>query len=670
LNDIYIYPDIKDPNNEDTIKKSTSTVKQVLKKYSFICFTGNEEIGKTSLAKKIAQDIKSSGKEVILLSGNEIKNPKSIWITEKFCKKFNLKNNYLFSETVLIVDDFTKQSLRTEDFNTLLNNVCSDFNQVIVFVDKNEIVQYQAKLANKDFNFLDILPFGYVKRNEFIKKWLLIGKDDDERHVIDNELLVKVDQIASQFDTIMKKNIMDSRPIYLITIIQILDNFASTSDKFTFTSFGYCYQALITSMLTKAKVNIQQDLDGIFNFLSHLAFKLYSLESKKISSSEFSEFLKEYETKFNPLRNIKETLITSGILYTPDNDILKFSQDYLYCFCCAKFIADNFSKHSSEISFLCENIHNEEKANILIFLVHHFRDDNILLNEVLTHSICLLDKYATFDMTLKETSYYNKLVGDKIKRIIWEEKDVEQERLKSLERKDSMQNPDSILEQATISSHDEMKDVIEFREIQDIVSAIRSLEVIGQIAKNRNSSIELKDLEEILETSYDIGLRILSFYMNLFNTTFEDMRDLLEDISIQDGRINAKEEAESIIRNFCFSVCFHVIRLIAQFTAHPKLLNTSLSLAQKKDTPAYNLIHLASKLNVSYEIPKDLIREIADDNSKNILVYSLLKSIVRNHAYLYDLDYKDKQWIQSNLKIEVKEQLIASRDKSLRMINP
>lgn len=107
MNDIYIYPDIKDPNNEDTIKKSTSTVKQVLKKYSFICFTGNEEIGKTSLAKKIAQDIKSSGKEVILLSGNEIKNPKSIWITEKFCKKFNLKNNYLFSETVLIVDDFT-----------------------------------------------------------------------------------------------------------------------------------------------------------------------------------------------------------------------------------------------------------------------------------------------------------------------------------------------------------------------------------------------------------------------------------------------------------------------------------------------------------------------------------------------------------------------------------
>ena len=166
---------------------------------------------------------------------------------------------------------------------------------------------------------------------------------------------------------------MDSRPIYLITIIQILDNFASTSDKFTFTSFGYCYQALITSMLTKAKVNIQQDLDGIFNFLSHLAFKLYSLESKKISSSEFSEFLKEYETKFNPLRNIKETLITSGILYTPDNDILKFSQDYLYCFCCAKFIADNFSKHSSEISFLCENIHNEEKANILTEVTQPFK---------------------------------------------------------------------------------------------------------------------------------------------------------------------------------------------------------------------------------------------------------------------------------------------------------
>ena len=153
-----------------------------------------------------------------------------------------------------------------------------------LFVDKNEIVQYQAKLANKDFNFLDILPFGYVKRNEFIKKWLLIGKDDDERHVIDNELLVKVDQIASQFDTIMKKNIMDSRPIYLITIIQILDNFASTSDKFTFTSFGYCYQALITSMLTKAKVNIQQDLDGIFKTIDKFARIPAAIRRDRISA--------------------------------------------------------------------------------------------------------------------------------------------------------------------------------------------------------------------------------------------------------------------------------------------------------------------------------------------------------------------------------------------------
>ena len=83
---------------------------------------------------------------------------------DKFNKKFNLQKDYIFSNTVLIIDDFTKESLRTEDFNTLLENICSEFNQVILFINKKEVVHYQAKLANKDFNFYKLMFIcrGYV----------------------------------------------------------------------------------------------------------------------------------------------------------------------------------------------------------------------------------------------------------------------------------------------------------------------------------------------------------------------------------------------------------------------------------------------------------------------------------------------------------------------------
>lgn len=665
LEDIYVYPDIKDISDESVIQKQYYNIDDILEKYHLMCFMGTEEIGKTSLSKKLASDFLIKNQKVVLLDGEDIKVTNPEELVKKFIKKYKLNHTLEnYSNSVLIIDNFSKITMNDKYINQLLDKTKKFFSTIILIIDKNEIVQYQVKLSNNGFSLLEILSFGHKKRSEFIKKWLLINEDNLDI-ALNNDILYKMDYITSQFESMMKKNIMDSKPIYLVTIIQLLDGLSNYSDKFTLTSFGHCYHVLIMGMLNKARIDLRQDSDGILNFLGFLSFEFYKKSIREISMHDFNEFQNKYAENFNIPKDIKDKLLNSGIIYVNTDDMIKFSQNYLYYFCCAKHIADNFSKHSDEITLLCENIHNEDKANILIFLVHHFRDDKLLLDEVLTHSIYLLDNHNAFYMTLEDNKKFINLLGDTIKNIVWKEKDVIDERDKILQQKELLKNEDSILENSLTEENKEIEYAVFQDNIQDILSALRSLEVIGQIAKNRNSSIKLGSLNELLEISYDIGLRILGFYLELFSSTYEDIKQMIEEILLDNRNITTQsdiaEEVENLIRNFCFNVCFHIIKLIAKNTAHSNLIESSKNLADKKNIPAYKLILLASQLNINYQLPKDLILEISEDFKNNPLAYSLLRSLIVHHSYIYDLDYKDVQWICSKLTIE-KEQIYNNKD--------
>ena len=50
--------------------------------------------------------------------------------------------------------------------------------------------------------------------------------------------------------------------------------------------------------------------------------------------------------------------------------------------------------------------------------------------------------------------------------------------------------------------------------------------MLGQIAKNRHSSINRSDLNDILMVAYDNGLKVLNFYLSIFKDTEKDLKDL------------------------------------------------------------------------------------------------------------------------------------------------
>ncbi|NDW26951.1 ATP-binding protein, partial [Acinetobacter baumannii] len=407
-----------------------------MEKYNYIYFLGTEEIGKTTLFKKIAKDYLSKDEKIILLNGIDIKTNNIDRLVQKFYEKYSLEAFKDLSDVVLLIDDFSKQNMKEDILEGFLEELCGKFKKVIIFIDKNNFIQNTAKYLKIHFNEVEILPFGHLKRHEIIKKWVTIG--DDDINVISNEVYVKIDNISAHFDIIMKKNIMDSRPIYIISIMQTLENLSMTNGNYSLTSYGQCYHVLITSMLNKANISMSQDLDGVMNFLSYLGYHFYNNNIDEISEDDFQYLCLEYKKKFVPPTNIKNILLDSGILATPDNYTLRFSQKYLYYFCCAKYISDNSEKMKDVITNLCQNIHNEQTANILIFLVHHLRGTS-LLEEILTHTICLLDSVQVFDMTAESNRNFKKILGEELQKIVIESKNAEEQRATLLKRKDELE---------------------------------------------------------------------------------------------------------------------------------------------------------------------------------------------------------------------------------------
>lgn len=672
IDDIFVYPDIKDINDNDVIKKSTTTVKKILEKYNYIYFLGTEEIGKTTLFKKIAKDYLSRDEKIILLNGIDIKTNNIDRLVQKFYEKYSLEAFNDLNDVVLLIDDFSKQNMKDDILEKFLEELCSKFKKVIIFIDKNNFIQNTAKYLKIHFNEVEILPFGHLKRHEIIKKWVTIG--DDDINVISNEVYVKIDNISAHFDIIMKKNIMDSRPIYIISIMQTLENLSMTNGNYSLTSYGQCYHVLITSMLNKANISMSQDLDGVMNFLSYLGYHFYNTNIDEISEDDFQYLCLEYKKKFVPPTNIKNILLDSGILATPDNYTLRFSQKYLYYFCCAKYISDNSEKMKDVITNLCQNIHNEQTANILIFLVHHLRGTS-LLEEILTHTICLLDNIQIFDMTAESNRNFKKILGEELQKIVIESKNAEEQRASLLKRKDELEaEVDSIelaMDDHQISTKD-LEATIEFSILQEATSALKSIEVLGQIAKNRHSSIDIEGLTSILSTTYDTGLKVLNFYLSFFKDSEDDLKSILKSIIMDKNQIDNDQEAikmaEKLINNLCFSICFYMVQLISKSTAHIKLIDISFQLSNKVNTPAYQLIHIYSQLVISAKLPKKNIKDAIKENEKNPLVFSLLKHMVANHVYLHNLDYQDMQWIQSQFNIGVDSQIRASKDSRMKLI--
>ncbi|MHC0019530.1 hypothetical protein ACW2B4_17470, partial [Acinetobacter pittii] len=364
--------------------------------------------------------------------------------------------------------------------------------------------------------------------------------------------------------------------------------------------------------------------------------------------------------------------------YLDDNLELIFSQKYIYYFSCSKYIAINQSSLSALVKELCETIHTEESANILIFLVHHSNSTDFL-DYILEYSSNLLMDFAPHYLTLDQNKILNekfrKILSKEIKQIRLENKNVYEERNKNLALRDQNGDSDTILDSAVNSFEDskcELKEnleqSVELKQMNDSSTIFRCLEVLGQIAKNKHGSFNRSRLEGLLNSSYSLGLKSLSFFLDVLMRSDNDLKEFMISI-IQEKSKTSEEEALSIAEKMtfemCKSVCRYLINFIAKATASPQLEVIVNDLLLRNNNPAYQLIYIQTQLQLG-RIPKNEIKALYDqENEKNMIVTNLLQNMVLNYIYMNKIQFSEKKWISSVLKIPMNNQYNRTPESSI-----
>ncbi|MFH2035313.1 MAG: hypothetical protein ABIJ45_02830, partial [Candidatus Zixiibacteriota bacterium] len=325
-----------------------------------------------------------------------------------------------YRSKILIIDDFHLMQLNVKYQKKFLDIITDIFNKIIIF--SSNLIKYDEHrfIELSDFMQYEILPFGHLLRDQLIEKWISMGQEE----TIDIKLkLAEIDYSTRHINSIIRKNIVPSKPLYILTILQTLDN-KKTSD-FGLTSYGHCYQSLIHNALMQ--VNIKpQDFDPFINFLMELAYFIFKSGKESIGPQQFESFKEEYKREFilDSNSRILETLLMSGIIKQKDSR-LYFRYKYIYYFYTAKYLADYLEKESckKDIENLWENLHTEKNAHILIFLVHHCKRQEII-DEILLNSMVVFDCTEEASINIEETKYLSEFL-DEVPELIIKQKDVE-----------------------------------------------------------------------------------------------------------------------------------------------------------------------------------------------------------------------------------------------------
>lgn len=656
LDDIYINPDLKEIGGQygelESLVNSLDILGKDNKKTLII---GSEQSGKTSLAKTLFYCSLDKGYIPLILKGREVSNTDG----KKTLKK-NIKKTYkqvsleeLLSsdkEIFLIIDDFDELGVNERYTKSCIDNLLSLVDRIFLITNSEIKYDEHKLLGYSDYDQYEILPFGHKKRAELIEKWNCIGRQE----TIDiNDLHRKSDQVIHHVDAIVRKNLLPSKPIYILTIVQFLDS--AEPSNFGLTSYGHCYQSLIQNMLAKINAKANQ-FDMYANYLSELSYCIFETDEVSLSIEQFDGFKVGYSNKFliNSHDDVIKSLLRAGIL-KEKNERLFFAHRYIFYFYVSKYISDHKELDTCEkiIDRLCLNMHTEKNANILIFLVHHSKEQHII-NKIISKAEEVFNDISEAKLNITDTKYLVDYIVS-IPGLVQEHRDVEEERKKRRELKDDIEGFDRCETLNEQEAEDDDKGVL-----AQVNTAVRIMGIIGQILRNRHGSLTKKQLTDLCQSAYSAGLKMLNnfltvtreeqeYILNFVNKIFRDNTDLTDE-QITDATRN-------IFLMLCYGGSYSIIHKISNSVGSSELMPIFEKIASEdSDSVAKRLIQISIELEFNKKIPKKVLEDAFLELEKNPISQRLLQEIVVQHLYLNHVSYTDRQWISEKLCVPIEAQ--------------
>lgn len=577
---------------------------------------------------------------------------------EQYCSKD--KEKYLQNDTkkkILIVDDFDECQLSDTSKKKLIDQFLIRFGKVIITTKENENVASSYFLMEKKNTLAArIKPLGHVKRNELVKKFYLTY-DVNASSLQKQALLERVKAGFDMVENFLGKEYIPSFPIYILSIL--LSNTKMQNSSLEQTSYGYCYEALITCALLSC-VNDKAKIDRYYNVLTNLAYYIYQKNGRLISEDDFRKFYDKYQEVYysQGYKEVKSNLLKCNLLRCTDDYYYKFSYNYIYYFLVAKYMADNMhcKEGLNDIMNLCENIHDEQKANILIFIAHHIKNPQFVEATQLA-LMSALDSQKPVSLN-RDDDYYKLLneICESLKKEIvkpTEEIDPEKEREKILQRQD---------ENERLISNDKVDPNSLPFEIQNMNKSLRSIEVVGQIVKNRQGSLPKPNIKTMVMELYGAAFRTIGY----FGTIIESEREhVIEDVinNKKEGISNSEiiKKIDSFFELSSLNFCLFVFSKVINSVGSKELRTTFSQIADEIGTPAAKLVSF-SIISCFSKIAIPELENLVNELKDNPVAMSIIRARVRSYLYNNHVSFSDRQKIINTVNLSPRDShIIANR---------
>ena len=628
LDDIFVFPNIESSHDQRTIPDFD----HIWTRNKHVILHGDDKVGKTVLCRKLVLEESRYERPVILLSGSDItssRNHEEI-ISRKFRENFRGSYDYWKRRPnkLLIIDDVSRDS--RIPFVTYAKE---HFERILLVLPTDEyLAYYKSEEPVADFELLTFNPFGHAKQEKLIWKWLTLSSNHAAtRQIADG----RVDQVEDVLNTIIiHNNIVPRHPFYILSILQTLEAFMPQGLQIT--AYGHCYQALITAQILRMRIG-PSDIDTALNFLRHFAYHVYT-ENKRCSHEGFAAFLEQYQRDYEIGDPIWRRL-------SADNSLIlkrtlagyEFRYPFVYYFFVGQYFAHFADNHRDIVERMADRSYVRENAHILTFVIHHAQDTD-LIDTILLHTACSLDNVPVATLENSEVKYVEQALVS-IPRRIMSGRSVSEER--SLERNSR--------DQSDAHSHDIQDDDASLAEDRnEFYRLLKSMEILGQVLRNRHGSMKREKLAEIVGFVTEGGLRAVSMFRRDIVYIARLCSDMLSDESVP-GHIRSEVESlRSQLPKLAFLVVQLLLRKIVVSIRKPEIARIVHEVFSKEPTPAYEILQALFDLSTSEVIDHHVVTGLDHlytklDKANNAVAVRLLSLEMQRYLNTHRVQFQQRQ---------------------------
>lgn len=635
IDDIYVFQGVLKRDADGLEEERILDPTELIDKHDMAIIKGDELSGKTTLAFRIQKLCIDAGIQPVLFDGWNVHKTTRF---KEFSKKTYLEQCrgdfdewWESSDKCAIVDNYNHRII-----GTFVQFLKRNYAKVYLLLAEEEyLVYFKDDQSLVDFALMDLPSLTRSRQETLIRKWLQLS-DSEARATPVNDR--QVDQVESKVDDIISKHhIVPRYPFYVLTILQSIEKFMPTD--YRITAHGHCYQAIVTAQLLRKGIRPDQ-IDSAFNFLTVLASCLFQTAEaeQEMDSQKYERFKDQYRADFI----IEESLINKiesteyPIIRKSENSV-RFEYKYSYYYFAGRYFASN--RNPAVIERLVDRCWDKDYAYLIIFTVHHANDTD-LIDEILLHCTCAFDHMDPARLNHAETAFMDALMTE-LPRSILNSGSVSQYRSDERDVEERTAEPSFKDEQG---------------KIPELEKALRIIDILGQILKNRSGSFRKEKVIQILEHTQELGLRVLNYLLQSLRS--EELRSWLtarlaaeENKVLGDGssRIGLQEKRRILEKNLqfvAFAIALGMTMKIATAISADKLVRVNDQLTEEKQTPAYKIVNLLLQLRyrpIDIRLLQKYKREF--DKDGNRWGSRTLSICVQHFLNTHRIDFRKRQQI-------------------------